>query len=663
MASVPKRLRRRLPATDPRRARAALGRAARSLSRVVFGDRIGVAVFLAAVTFVAVYWRVGVFINDNYTIANALVNVADGHLSVEYVVYGPESGATPGMVVRDGTVYGRYYGIVFAALPFLWAWRAVATVADPRIAAVALWSLGLLALAVTAGRIVDRRREAAVLGSGLALGSLAVNGTLATPLESRWLGLLALQTSTVVWAGLLGVFVYRLLARIHGPRVGAVAGLAAVLATPVGFWASIPKRHVLVGLFAVLVAYALYRAREPAEGDLRFRAASYALVGLCAWASPYDAALIFVVFAPIDLLTARSNDPRRLVALAAAFAVSLVPFLLTNFLVTGQPLKPPRMLTPYDGQGDLLTGDAASDGESASEGGSERGSGSGQPGGGAGTGAGRVPAISTLVAAVATATAALVEGALERTQFLWSFLDRSLDVVVNRPDRLHHVFVRSGYIEGVASEDGSQAISLSVLESMPLAGPLLAAPVARLRRRASIDLAAWARSPRGAVDLFALAVVVLFPLGYLHRLPVHASVTVRYLVPAMPFLLYLVARLPAVRAVVRGELPLLAASYAGTVFVGGQLLVLVVALRSLSLGEAVQLHAVLALAAAATSALWLLASTVSVRERARLGAAVLGATAGLTTVFLLLSGLEYFAYAGDFLLPAVRWLGDALALV
>jgi hypothetical protein len=46
----------------------------------------------------------------------------------------------------------------------------------------------------------------------------------------------------------------------------------------------------------------------------------------------------------------------------------------------------------------------------------------------------------------------------------------------------------------------------------------------------------------------------------------------------------------------------------------------------------------------------------------RTGAACLGIAAGTTTVFLLLSGLVYFSYAGDYVLPLARLLSELLSL-
>jgi hypothetical protein len=43
-------------------------------------------------------------------------------------------------------------------------------------------------------------------------------------------------------------------------------------------------------------------------------------------------------------------------------------------------------------------------------------------------------------------------------------------------------------------------------------------------------------------------------------------------------------------------------------------------------------------------------------------AAWLGVAAGVATGFLLLSGIDYFAYAGEFALSGVEWLAGRLAL-
>jgi hypothetical protein len=98
----------------------------------------------------------------------------------------------------------------------------------------------------------------------------------------------------------------------------------------------------------------------------------------------------------------------------------------------------------------------------------------------------------------------------------------------------------------------------------------------------------------------------------------------------------------------------------GTVVGGSSLVVLATVWLGLALGEAMQLHALLGLAAAlglaATTATW------SVHERARLVAGSLAVAAGLTTALLVLAALSYFEsghHALDVVRVAASWVPTA----
>lgn len=628
--------------------------ASRQIRTVVFGDRLGLTLFLGALVFFSLYWRVGFFITDNFIVANTLVNVAEGHLQITHVVYGPESGVTPGMKIHDGRLYGIHYGVVFGAVPFLWTLQGLAAVADLRVLLVALWSLGLLAFTLQGGQLVDRRRIAVFGGSLAALGLFVLNVAVATPLDPRWLPMIALQTSTMAWAALLAVVLYRLTARMYDRRIGTFAGVAVVVATPVGFWASIPKRHVLVALLALLTIYCFYRSRNTATAEsLRFRALAYGFVGLSAWVFPFEALVMFVALGPLDLLTARSNAPRRLAVVAGAFLVSLLPFALTNALVTGNPLEPIWFLPGYHGEEQVLVGGPAEGGGPTGGTGSTGGGGRGGSAGGAGSTDGTGPGF---LASILPFVLSVGQSAIAGIELLWSgYIDRGLTTVLAEPERVYRTFVHSGYIERVAREDGGQAINLALLESMPLLGALTALPVIGLRNARSRDrIRYWIASPAGQTDVLVGVYSILISLAFLPNLPVHATVTARYLLPIIPALVFLMVRLPAVRATIRNANLVGGGAYAATVLIGGQLIVLALLLKTPSIGEAMQFHAWLGLGTATLLGGWALLATITDGDYERTGGVILGVTAGTTTVFLLLSGLIYFAYAGDFALPIIQ---------
>ncbi|WP_424019529.1 hypothetical protein ACOZ4N_08660 [Halorientalis pallida] len=597
--------------------------------RVLFGDRVGLALFLCGLCFFGLYWRMGIYITDGSAIANTLVNVAEGRVVLTEVPYGSGLEA-PGTYIGDDGPVGRNYGIVVLAVPVLYALQGLGAVLDLGVVLIGVWSLALVGAVTTVGRLVDRE-WVVVGGSAAAVLAFLANVAFATPVAPTLYPILALQVVGMVAAALSGVFCYRLVACLHGRRIGVAAGAAVLVATPIAFWAALLKRHSFTVLCIAAALYALARSRTASEPDgiRRLRALAYVPVALLAWIHAAEALLLFVPLVVVDFATADANDRRTLAVIAGTFALSLVPFFVTNLLVAGNPVEPPRMLPSY----------GAMEGLDLS--------------GGGGGGGGLLTAIP------------LVGGLLRIVMRFVSLLSEGAVVAFTEPGRWFRTFLRGGYIPAVASEDGFQAIRLTVLESAPLLAGLAAAPVAAslwLRDRGRAALGSHLQSAAGVVDTVALGSGVLFVFLFLPRLPLHAQVTVRYLHPLFLLGVYGLARLPAVRSAVTNHWRTTGLGYGGTVFIGGQLVVIALTAIKPGLGEAVQFHALLALATATVLAVWAVARTLSDTVSERAGAVVLGAAAGVGTIFVLLSGIEYFAYAGEFALPVVRWLSAALPL-
>jgi hypothetical protein len=558
------------------------------------------------------------YINDSWTVANTLVGVADGHLWVDAVRYGQAN--APGMQIVDGKLYGRNYGHVFYALPFLWAFEGMARVVDPRVAVAAVWSLVVLALALRIGRYVDYERHAAVGGSVVALVAFGLNLSVATPLDATWFPLLALQTSTAVASAFVAVVLYRLVARIYSRRVGLVAGLGTVVATGFGFWAVIPKRHAVVTALLVATLYCLYRSREATarRRQRRFRMLAYVWVGLVTWVNALEGLVAFVTLLAVDLPTARSNDLRTLVAVAGAFALSLVPFFLTNYLVVGSPIEPPHLWPGYDG-GPI--------GESA-------GGSAGTSGGSAAGGSG---------------------GAVGKLVLLTEFFTQGIRATVEQPIRLVGTFLRSGGIAQPFIDKGNADVELAMLETAPVLGVLAVLPVLAVSKLRAGIARPDRRDPLVAVDAFVALFAVLFTLVYISRLPLHAQTGVRYLLPLYALGLYVAVRIGVVRTALETRWRLFCWTAAGGVVVGGQLLFLALHLSGRTGGDLLQVHAWLGLALATLLAVWSVVSTTR-RPSPRVGAVCLGLACAAGVTFVVTTHVGHFASVGDFALAVVRWV-------
>jgi hypothetical protein len=601
--------------------------------RWLFGDRVGLALFLGALCFGMLTWRAGIFINDSGALVQTLDALAEGRLFIEEVrgdyVY------PPGTNERDGLVYGRNYGQVVASLPALLALRLLDVVANLRLSLVAAWHLAGLAFAVVVGDLLGHRRTGTLAAAPLVLASFLLNLVLATRLGEPDLPLLALQVTALVVTALGATVLYRLLATQGSHRVAVLAGAASVLALPVGFWAAIPKRHVftVLAVLTVLYLFSLSRRRTgrtvPGIGEVPLaRAGAYAVVGLLTWVNAAEGLFVFVVLVAVDVPTAPRNDPRTLTAVAVVFGLSMLPTLVTNLLVTGEFARPPRALggAPVAGS---------------------PGGGAGTSGGGAGAEGGALETLADLAPVSAVAW------------FLRNILTLVQDSVVtaDNPERVYNVFIRSAGSD-LAGDAEFAGTNLSVLES----APVLALGVAAA--------AGWLAGLRDGFDrlrqvdptvVLAAGLAVAFVAMYLSRLPLHTQVTQRYILPVFPLVLYVLARSPVVKRLVDRGGRLACWSYAAGVLVGGQLMLTVVLVRDMPVGEAAQLNAKLSLVAAA---LVVVTGLLTVRSRRfdRAAAVAVGLACAAATVFVLVAHLHYFETTGEALLPVVQWLTERLSV-
>jgi hypothetical protein len=570
-------------------------------------------------------------------------------LDIQPIVFGTPGPYFRGTYEVGGQLFGRNYGLAVAAVPVLWAFRLLTVVAAPRLLLAGGWALTILATGVFAGRALERPRTGRRLGASVALVTFAGNVALARPLPEAVLPLVSLQVVTILSAALLVVLMYEVGRTVASGHVGVFAGVATAVIGPIGFWAPIPKRHVVTATLAVIALLGLYRARAATSPGttLGYRVVPYVAAALSAWVSAPEGLVLCVAVVGVDLLTAEDFSPRTVSTLGVVFGLSLLPFLLTNLLISGNPVLPPRMLTHWDGQPIAPAGPTGESAATSRTGTASEGPATGPaPAGSDSTGSVSLPAVQLMVE---TALAQLVAVSGVFVQLL----AHGVDVI--EPSRIYYVFVRSGHIPGVDyAQTGGETLELTLLESAPLLAVLGLLPL-RLGRVSVQTLRALPThlrsEPIRTTDLFALVYVSVFWVLYLPRLPLHSTITVRYLAPTVPILVYAVCRLRPVREVVTETAPLLAATAVAsavglTAFFG-------LALAGASPGTAMQAHAVVNLAVATAVLGWGVAAD-RVRLDPRLGAVLLGTAIGVTAAFLLLSGVEYLGHGRQFALPLSR---------
>lgn len=612
------------------------------IGRAVVGDPFGAALFVGACLVFGTIWQIGFLVNDSWTVANTLVGISDGHLYIDRVVFGQYSGTvgdSPGTHVVGRRVYGRNYGQVFFALPILWALEGLVRVCDPRIFLAGFWSLGLVLFSHQVGNLTERYTASVSAGCAIALAIFAGNAWLGTTLPLFWLPQLALQLSTILAAGLLVLAIYRLLTTFVDRRSAVSLAAIAAVGTPIALWSTSTKRHTLTALFVMLTLYAFVQSRQAtADGtSLRFRALAYVWVGLLTWVHAAEGLAAFLALGSVDLATARSNSPRELATVGAAFLVSLLPFLMTNAVVTGNPLYPPRLWPSFDGtQPVILNGELTgeppgqTDGTVAADGTSTA------------SGASGFYISGTLVAAAVTLVDVIGQ--------LWGHASSSLAIVSSEPIRLYQTFVRSG-LTPVNAED-RLPVNLTVIQSAPVVAAAVALPV----------YAKWdrMRTPREwssvrKTDLLVVVLAVLLVLIYLPRLPLRVQGTVRYLHPLYPLLLYAIARVPTVRALLSSELRIVVWSSVAGLLIGSQLVILALWAWTSTVGDAIQFHGMLNLSIAGLLLAWTLGARLGIEDdRYWSGGAVLfGSAVSAGAVAMLFMSWNHLAY-GDPVLGMVR---------
>lgn len=604
--------------------------------RALMGDTVGEGLFVGALCGYMVFWQVGIVIVDTYAVANGLVALSNGRLAVETAVFGPGL-ETPGMHYVGSEHYARNYGQIVTALPFLWLLDSLDAVAELRVAIAAVWSLCLVWFARVLATVLDDRR---VLTGGavVALAMFGFNLRAPTPVPEGQTPLMALQIVSMLGAAFCGVVVYRLLVQTRSQRVAALAGGIVAFGTPIAFWATIPKRHTVTTALVLGVGYLLYRSRSVDRAEpvspTSVRTGMYALVGLLAWVHAPIAVTLFIVLVAVDVPSAPSNGWRDVLRTAGGFVLSLIPFFLTNALISGNPLRPPRLLP-------------------AASSSTDRGSSSNPARDGNGDPSGETAGSQSADDSTLDVFGDVVDFGFSSVETVFGTYWDGVVTVVDEPVKLYHTFVVStGDVPGVGPEMLAQASNLSMLEAGPILGAVAAVPVAIAGSRLQGDSWTALARPRDPTGILFLGFAVLLVLIYVPRLPLFGQITVRYLTPLYPTAVYGIFRYGQFGQVLAKRWWHCLYAYEATVLFGVPLFL--AGVLWFGAGEFVAFEALSGVGLATGLVLFLGASSTGVTERFDREVAVLfGVSAGVATFFVTISLLVLYHY-GVHQLPVVQ---------
>jgi hypothetical protein len=588
---------------------------------VLFGDLRGLILFVCALIVFGLVWRIAPSINDTVTLANGLYALEQGSLELQTARYGAGL-ETPGAELYDGARYARNYGILVTALPVVIALRVVKLFSDLHIALIGGWSLLILVVGSLVGTHFDRQEQGIVYGSIAAIALFVLNVSLAHPIGMPGVHIVALQLVHMIVGGMTVVMIYRLLST-HTDSGRGLVGVVFVLAgTPLTFWASIPKRHIITAAIIFTVALAIAKSRQTnSTRSLRTRALAYASVGFLAWVHGPEALVVLVALVIVDIPTAPSNDKRTLGYVGGVFLCSLIPMFLTNYLISGNPLRVPRML----GRSQFAGGGTTSGGGSS------------------GT---LPPQIQPLIA--------LLDKALSPLTSLIRLIQVGINTLLFDPEQVYRTIIRRGYVYENLRGNDTMAANLSLLEAAPLIAGLLAFLPDQLRKP-SEGVINEIQTRTDPSDWFLLIAAVCYTLMYLSRLPIHAQVTVRYLFPLYPLAIYAIVRGTSIGSIVGSQWRPFAWTYAFSVLIGGQLLLVGFWVLGVSRGEAFQAHALLALGIATPLGIWALLAPRTGRWRTT-GAVLTALATASATLFVAFATLEYFTTGTSNFLPIIHEL-------
>ncbi|KUG14212.1 hypothetical protein ASZ90_016159 [hydrocarbon metagenome] len=328
------------------------------ITRLLRENSVSVIIFLVLLCFITTFSNPGIFLNDEWISANQLYQLNAGQQVVfnegPYGTY--ETGETTSYFISRGNVLQYTLILPLLALPVL---KFFSLFGDNfRFPIVMLCSVIPMLVALLVGMCFPRYGKiggvrwiwpAIVLSFLLFLANMAWYYPFAFTAPDAPKEVAALAFTNHILFALTGVILYHAARVIHSSDTwkGLFAMTVILASSSFLFWAGNAKDHMLVAfLFALVILFFLRYFRYHRYPDA---ASGFIAIGLLTWARPEMGLFTFLFttayFLYICFQQIRGNGEILQSFLKKASAVlflvpGIAPFLVNNYIVTGNPFFP-----------------------------------------------------------------------------------------------------------------------------------------------------------------------------------------------------------------------------------------------------------------------------------------------------------------------------------
>ncbi|MFA5295305.1 MAG: hypothetical protein WC382_07300 [Methanoregulaceae archaeon] len=328
------------------------------ITRLLRENAVSVIIFLVLLCFITTFSNPGIFLNDEWITANQLYQLNAGQQVVfnegPYGTY--DTGETTEYFIARGNVLQYTLILPLLALPVL---KFFSLFGDNfRFVIVLLCSFIPLCIAVLVGTFYPqfgKIRGVRWIWPAIVFSFILFFANMVWYYPFAFIALDApkevaalIFTNHILFA-LTGVILYHAARVIHSSDIwkGLFAMTVILASSSFLFWAGNAKDHMLVAfLFALVILFFLRYFRYLRYCDAAF---GFIAIGLLAWARPEVGFFTFLIstiyFLFICFQQARNDEGKLRYFLKKASAVmflipGIVPFLVNNYIVTGNPLFP-----------------------------------------------------------------------------------------------------------------------------------------------------------------------------------------------------------------------------------------------------------------------------------------------------------------------------------